>query len=219
MQPGAPSPLTFGRISNGFDSMAAQENEDARPATSSAYARAEFTGRLPKPESGRRSLHRVGTPVAEGQTRSIDQIPNGACRQDLPGAGKCHDAGGKMQGDPREAVTPHLAFAGMNASANREAQRAGAYDELLLSIAPHGLARRTTPEHRRRSDVPRAVAMKLTGHETDAVYSRYHIARGKDLRAGVARVADYIEALHDSVQESGKETATAIRVPKVSSRK
>jgi hypothetical protein len=82
-----------------------------------------------------------------------------------------------MQGDPCEAVAPHLAFAGMNASANREAQRAGAYDELLLSIAPHGLARRTTPEHRRRSDVPRAVAMKLTGHETDAVYSRYHIAR------------------------------------------
>jgi hypothetical protein len=103
----------------------------------------------------------VGTPVPEGQTRSIDQIPNGACRQDLPGAGKCHDAGGKMQGD-REAVAPHLAFAGMNASANREAQRAGAYDELLLSIAPHGLARRTTPEHRRRSDVPRAVAMKPT---------------------------------------------------------
>jgi len=165
------------------------------------------------------AFHRVGTPVPEGQTRSIDQIPNGACRQDLPGAGKSHDAGGKMQGDPREAVTPHLAFAGMNASANREAQRAGAYDELLLSIAPHGLARRTTPEHRRRSDVPRAVAMKLTGHETDAVYSRYHIARGKDLRAGVARVADYIEALHDSVQESGRETATAIRVPKVSSRK
>src|SRR4029434_7640481 len=53
--------------------------------------------------------------------------------------------------------------------------------------------------------------MKLTGHETDAVYSRYHIARGKDLRAGVARVADYIEALHESVEESGKETATAIQ--------
>ena len=111
--------------------MAAQENENTRPATSSAYARAEFTGRLPKPESGRRSLHRVGTPVAEGQTRSIDQIPNGACRQDLPGAGKYHDSGGKMQGDPREAVAPHLAFAGMDASANREAQCAGAYVELL----------------------------------------------------------------------------------------
>jgi hypothetical protein len=36
-----------------------------------------------------------------------------------------------MQGDPREAVAPHLAFAGMDASANREAQCAGAYVELL----------------------------------------------------------------------------------------
>jgi hypothetical protein len=81
-------------------------------------------------------------------------------------------------------------------------------------LAPSNDARTPSPVRR-----PRAVAMKLTGHETDAVYSRYHIARGKDLRAGVARVADYIEALHDSVQESGKETATAIRVPKVSSRK
>ena len=67
--------------------------------------------------------------------------------------------------------------------------------------------------------MPRAVAMKLTGHETDAVYSRYHIARGKDLRAGVARVADYIEALSGSVQESGKEATTAVRVQKLGSRK
>ena len=66
-----------------------------------------------------------------------------------------------------------------------------------------GLSGRLVPDFRRTavdrlewSGVPRAVAMKLTGHETDAVYSRYHIARGKDLRAGVARVADYIEALN-----------------------
>ena len=79
--------------------------------------------------------------------------------------------------------------------------------------------RRTAVDRLEWSGVPRAVAMKLTGHETDAVYSRYHIARGKDLRAGVARVADYIEALNGSVQESGKEAATAIRVPKAGSRK
>jgi hypothetical protein len=47
--------------------------------------------------------------------------------------------------------------------------------------------------------------MKLTGHETDAVYSRYSIGRAKDLRAGVARVADYITALNGSGKESGKE--------------
>jgi integrase len=79
--------------------------------------------------------------------------------------------------------------------------------------------RRTAVDRLEWSGVPRAVAMKLTGHETDAVYSRYHIARGKDLRAGVARVADYIEALNGSGKESGKEAATAIRVHKVGPRK
>ena len=79
--------------------------------------------------------------------------------------------------------------------------------------------RRTAVDRLEWSGVPRAVAMKLTGHETDAVYSRYHIARGKDLRAGVARVADYIEALSGSVQESGKEATTAVRAHKVGSRK
>ena len=47
--------------------------------------------------------------------------------------------------------------------------------------------RRTAVNRREWSGVPRAVAMKRTGHETDA-----------DLRAGVARVADYIEALNGS---------------------
>jgi len=79
--------------------------------------------------------------------------------------------------------------------------------------------RRTAVDRLEWSGVPRVVAMKLTGHETDAIYSRYHIARGKDLRAGVARVADYVEALNDSVQESGKEPATTIRAQKGASRK
>src|SRR5262245_14769069 len=42
--------------------------------------------------------------------------------------------------------------------------------------------RRTAVHRLEWSGVPRSVAMKLTGHETDAVYSRYHIARAKDLR-------------------------------------
>ena len=69
--------------------------------------------------------------------------------------------------------------------------------------------RRTAVDRLEWSGVPQVVAMKLTGHETDAIYSRYHIARGKDLRAGVARVADYVEALNGSVQESGKEEREA----------
>jgi len=119
----------------------------------------------------------------------------------------------------------------------RQAFRVRAFNEWLrLELLDHGawrsackragVADRTVHDFRRTavdrlewSGVPRVVAMKLTGHETDAIYSRYHIARGKDLRAGVARVADYIEALNGSVQESGKEAATAIRAQQVGSRK
>ncbi len=67
--------------------------------------------------------------------------------------------------------------------------------------------------------VPRETAMKLTCHETSSIYGRYSISRGKDLRAGVARVADYVEALNGSVQESGKEPARTIEAQKIRSRK
>jgi len=67
--------------------------------------------------------------------------------------------------------------------------------------------------------VPRETAMKLTGHETDAVYGRYAIARGKDLRAGVARVSNYINALNGSVQESVREPLAAGRTQKRVSQK
>jgi integrase len=79
--------------------------------------------------------------------------------------------------------------------------------------------RRTAVHMLEWAGVPRETAMKLTGHETSSVYGRYAIARGKDLRAGVARVADYIEALNGSVQESGKEAASGIRAQNMGSRK
>jgi integrase len=78
--------------------------------------------------------------------------------------------------------------------------------------------RRTAVNRLEWSGVPRAVAMKLTGHETDAVYSRYSIARAKDLRAGVARVADYIMALNGSGKESGKESRKPVSSKKEDAR-
>jgi integrase len=69
-------------------------------------------------------------------------------------------------------------------------KRAGVADRLVHDF------RRGAVDRLEWSGVPRAVAMKLTGHETDAIYSRYHIARGKDLRAGIARVSDYMNALN-----------------------
>lgn len=40
----------------------------------------------------------------------------------------------------------------------------------------------------RTRDVPRSVAMKLTGHKTEAVYRRYAIVAKSDLEDGVAKL-------------------------------
>lgn len=48
--------------------------------------------------------------------------------------------------------------------------------------------RRTAVRNLERAGVPRSVAMKLTGHETEAVYRRYAIADGAALREGVEKL-------------------------------
>jgi hypothetical protein len=42
--------------------------------------------------------------------------------------------------------------------------------------------------------VPRSVAMKLTGHRTEAVYRRYAIVSPADLRAATAAITAAAEA-------------------------
>lgn len=54
---------------------------------------------------------------------------------------------------------------------------------------PHDL-RRTAARNLERAGVPRSVAMKLTGHKTEAVYRRYAIASEADLREGVQKLAN-----------------------------
>ncbi|MBI4584013.1 MAG: tyrosine-type recombinase/integrase [Planctomycetes bacterium] len=49
--------------------------------------------------------------------------------------------------------------------------------------------RRTAVRNLERASVPRSVAMKLTGHKTEAVYRRYAITSQSDLREGVAKLA------------------------------
>jgi integrase len=54
--------------------------------------------------------------------------------------------------------------------------------------------RRTAVRNLERAGVSRSVAMKLTGHKTEAVYRRYAITSAADLSEGVAKLA----ALHDA---------------------
>jgi integrase len=49
--------------------------------------------------------------------------------------------------------------------------------------------RRTAVRNLEWAGVPRSVAMKLTGHKTEAVYRRYAIVASQDLRDGVAKLA------------------------------
>jgi hypothetical protein len=57
----------------------------------------------------------------------------------------------------------------------------------LTSRLVHDL-RRTAVRNLERAGVSRSVAMKLTGHNTEAVYRRYAITSGADLSEGVAKL-------------------------------
>jgi integrase len=60
--------------------------------------------------------------------------------------------------------------------------------------------RRTAVRNLERAGVSRSVAMKLTGHKTEAVYRRYAIADSRALAEGVGKLA----ALHAGPAEPGK---------------
>jgi integrase len=66
---------------------------------------------------------------------------------------------------------------------------------------PHDF-RRTAVRNLERAGVSRSVAMKLTGHKTEAVYRRYAIVSESDLAEGVAKLAALHQANGDTDQNS-----------------
>jgi integrase len=66
---------------------------------------------------------------------------------------------------------------------NRACEAAGAPGRLFHDL------RRTAVRHLEEAGVPRSVAMKLSGHKTEAIYRRYAIASELDMRQGVKRLA------------------------------
>jgi len=70
---------------------------------------------------------------------------------------------------------------------------------------PHDF-RRTAVRNLERAGVPRSVAMKLTGHKTEAVYRRYAIVCEADLSEGLKKLAQFERTQKEKLQSCGTVT-------------
>jgi Phage integrase family. len=75
--------------------------------------------------------------------------------------------------------------------------------------------RRSAARNLIRSGVAQAVAMCITGHETDAMFRRYNITSEADLRDAMQRVTKYNKAEQQKVVSIAKcaSAATVFSVP------
>jgi integrase len=91
-------------------------------------------------------------------------------------------------------IVPHLFphLEGRHAGTQRQGMRARwktvCEETGVANRIPHD-TRRTAVRNLERAGVPRSVAMKITGHKTEAVYRRYAIVSDADLRDAARRLA------------------------------
>ena len=55
--------------------------------------------------------------------------------------------------------------------------------------------RRTTVRNMTRAGVSRNIAMKISGHRTEAIFERYNIGTDDDIREAKAKTVAYVESL------------------------
>jgi len=79
----------------------------------------------------------------------------------------------------------------------------------LPGLIPHDF-RRTAVRNLERKGVSRSVAMKLTGHKTEAVYRRYAIVSSEDLRDAVRRLESVDRYTSSDTQPSSKPASKRI---------
>src|SRR5262245_19033174 len=88
----------------------------------------------------------------------------------------------------------------------------------VLKRIPHDF-RRSAVRNLERAGVPRSVAMKLTGHKTEAVYRRYAIVCEADLNEGLKKLAVLEDSLREKFQPCGTPTDISHRLATVPAQK